>query len=156
MPRAVLPQVLAGLLVAQAAAAADLILRNGNIVTLDPIKPRVEAVAIAEGLVVATGSTGEVMKRKTSGTRVIDLGGRTVIPGLNDSHAHVVRGGRFYNLELRWDGVRSLERALAMVAEQARLTPDGQWVRVGDGGTVNPYWSVYGGKHPLTEPWNPP
>src|SRR5690606_27047111 len=72
----------------------------------------------------------EITARRGDGTRVIDAGGRTVIPGLNDSHAHVVRGGRFYNLELRWDGVNSLEKALEMVSRQAERTPDGQWVRV--------------------------
>ena len=66
-------------------------------------------------------------------TRVIDAGGRRVIPGLNDSHLHAVRGGRFYNLELRWDGVDSLERALQMIREQAERTPKGQWVRVDRG-----------------------
>jgi hypothetical protein len=70
-------------------------------------------------------------------TRVIDAGGHTVIPGLNDSHTHVVRGGRFYNLELRWDGVESLQRGLAMIREQAERTPEGQWVRVIGG------WSPY-------------
>jgi predicted amidohydrolase YtcJ len=53
-----------------------------------------------------------------------------VIPGLNDSHLHAVRGALFYNLELRWDGVRSLQRGLQMIREQAKRTPKDQWVRV--------------------------
>jgi predicted amidohydrolase YtcJ len=68
---------------------------------------------------------------------VIDAGGRTLIPGLNDSHLHAVRGGRFYNLELRWDGVKSLKQGLAMIREQAERTPKGHWVRVIGG------WSPY-------------
>src|SRR5690606_28584300 len=52
------------------------------------------------------------------------------IPGLNDSHLHLTRGGRFYNSELRWDGVKTLKRALQMLKEQARRTPEGEWVRV--------------------------
>jgi predicted amidohydrolase YtcJ len=61
---------------------------------------------------------------------LIDLGGRTAIPGLNDSHLHIIRGGLNYNLELRWDGVPSLADALRMLKEQARRTPYPQWVRV--------------------------
>jgi predicted amidohydrolase YtcJ len=74
---------------------------------------------------------------KGEATRIIDAQGHTIIPGLNDSHAHAVRGGRFYNLELRWDGVESLERGLAMIREQAKRTPKGQWVRIIGG------WSPY-------------
>jgi predicted amidohydrolase YtcJ len=77
------------------------------------------------------------MRLRGDRTRVIDAGGRRVIPGLNDSHIHAVRGGRFYNLELRWDGVELLERALQMIGEQAKRTPKGQWVRVIGG------WSPY-------------
>ena len=66
---------------------------------------------------------------------VIDLGGRTVIPGLNDSHMHPIRGGLNYNMELRWDGVPSLADALRMLKEQAARTPPPQWVRVVGGWT---------------------
>lgn len=126
---AILAVTLAG--VAHAAPGdADLILRNGNVVTLDPLRPRAEAVAIDDGIIVATGSDEAVLARRGEDTKVIDLDGRTVVPGLNDSHTHVVRGGRFYNTELRWDGIDRLERALGMIAEQAGRTPEGQWVRV--------------------------
>jgi predicted amidohydrolase YtcJ len=67
--------------------------------------------------------------------RVIDLGRRTVIPGLNDSHMHPIRGGLNYNMELRWDGVPSLADALRMLREQAQRTPPPQWVRVVGGWT---------------------
>jgi predicted amidohydrolase YtcJ len=63
-------------------------------------------------------------------TLVIDLKGRRVIPGLNDSHTHPIRGGLNYNMELRWDGVPNLADALRMLKEQARRTPPPQWVRV--------------------------
>src|SRR5260221_642010 len=66
---------------------------------------------------------------------VIDLGGRTVIPGLNDSHMHPIRGGLNYNMELRWDGVPSLADALRMLKEQAQRTPPPQWLRVVGGWT---------------------
>ena len=68
-------------------------------------------------------------------TKVIDAGGRTVIPGLNDSHMHPIRGGLNYNMELRWDGVPSLADALRMLKEQAARTPPPQWVRVVGGWT---------------------
>jgi predicted amidohydrolase YtcJ len=68
-------------------------------------------------------------------TRLVDLGGHTVIPGLNDSHLHVIRGGLHYNLELRWDGVPSLADAMRMMREQALRTPAPQWVRVVGGWT---------------------
>src|SRR5262249_56626962 len=67
---------------------------------------------------------------KGPGTRVVDLGGRTAIPGLNDSHIHPIRGGLNYNLELRWDGVPSLADAMALLKDRARRTPPPQWVRV--------------------------
>src|SRR5690606_37523066 len=74
---------------------------------------------------------------KGADSLVVSAKGRTVIPGLNDSHLHVTRGGRFYALELRWDGVASLARSLEMIHEQAARTPAGQCVRVVGG------WSPY-------------
>jgi hypothetical protein len=109
---------------------AELIVKNAKVATLDGARPAAEAFAVRGGAFVAVGSNEEIAALRGGGTRVVDAGGRRVIPGLNDSHLHAVRGGRFYNLELRWDGVDSLERGLRMVAEQARRTPRGQWVRV--------------------------
>ncbi|MGP1397323.1 MAG: amidohydrolase [Inquilinaceae bacterium] len=111
-------------------SGVDLILHNGTIVTLDPLRPRAEAIAIDDGIVVATGTSADMLTRQGTDTDVIDLAGRTVIPGLNDSHTHIVRGGRFYNTELRWDGVESLAQGLEMISAQASRTPDDQWVRV--------------------------
>jgi len=116
---------------------ADLIVRNAKVTTMDEARPTAEAFASRGETFVAVGSEAEVMRLRGESTRVIDAGGRRVIPGLNDSHLHVVRGGRFYNLELRWDGVDSLARGLAMIREQAKRTPKGQWVRVVGG------WSPY-------------
>ena len=109
---------------------ADLILINGRIATQEPGQAFVSALAIRDGLVVAAGTDREALAHQGPKTRVVDLRGRTVVPGLNDSHLHIVRGGRFYNAELRWDGVPSLARALDMLREQAERTPAGQWVRV--------------------------
>lgn len=108
----------------------ELILRNGRITTIDRTRPEVRALAIKDGLVQAAGSDDEVMPLKGVSTRVVDLNDRRVIPGLNDSHLHLIRGGLNYNMELRWDGVPSLADALRMLKEQARRTPAPQWVRV--------------------------
>src|SRR3954454_23680908 len=108
----------------------ELILYNGRITTLDPSNPTATAVLIENGVFTAVGSDQQIMARRQTSTDVIDLNRRTVIPGLNDSHLHLIRGGLNYNLELRWDGVPSLADALRLLREQARRTPPPQWVRV--------------------------
>lgn len=109
---------------------AETIVVNGRIATMDKARLFASAVAIKDGRFIAVGTDDEVMALKGAGTRVIDAGGRTVAPGLDDSHIHLIRGGLNYNLELRWDGVNSLSDALLMLREQARRTPAPQWVRV--------------------------
>ncbi|MHC1727839.1 MAG: amidohydrolase [Syntrophobacteraceae bacterium] len=109
---------------------AELIFVNGRISTMNKRNPWVSAIAAGEGLILAAGTDAEVTALKGEHTRVIDLKGKTVIPGLNDFHTHVIRGGLNYNMELRWDGVPSLSDALGMLREQARRTPPPQWVRV--------------------------
>lgn len=117
----------------------DVILHNGKVAVSgeEGAYRFAEAVAIADGLIEAVGDSQALLEDAGETARIIDLQGRTVIPGLNDSHTHAVRGGRFYNLELRWDGVDRLEKAISMVSEQAQRTPDGEWVRVIGG------WSPY-------------
>lgn len=110
--------------------SADLILFNGRIATMDSKNPFVSAVAIKDGVFIETGDEKDVLAFKSDHTRMIDLEKRTVIPGLNDSHTHLIRGGLNYNMELRWDGVPSLADGLRMLREQAERTPTGQWVRV--------------------------
>lgn len=109
---------------------ADLILFNGRIATMNESQPSVTAVAIREGRFVATGSDRDIMRWRSSSTQMVDLNKRTVIPGLNDSHTHLIRGGLHYNMELRWDGVPSLADAMQMLRRQAERTPPPQWVRV--------------------------
>jgi predicted amidohydrolase YtcJ len=106
----------------------DLILHNGHITTLDAKCPEAKNLAIKDGRIIGVDDA-ETYERGPN-TKIIDLKGRRVIPGLNDSHMHVIRGGLSYNLELRWDGVPSLADALRMLKEQAQRTPPGQWVRV--------------------------
>ena len=109
---------------------ADLILHSGKIVTLDRERLLSSAIAIGEGRVLATGDRADVEKHRRAGTTDVDVRGRTVIPGLNDSHLHLIRGGLNYLMELRWDGVPSLADGLRMLADQARRTPSPQWVRI--------------------------
>jgi predicted amidohydrolase YtcJ len=108
--------------------SADIILKNGKITTLDPRHPEAKSVAIKDGRIVGVDDADDYALDAT--TRVVDLRGRRLIPGLNDSHMHTIRGGLSYNLELRWDGVPSLADALRMLKEQAQRTPPGQWIRV--------------------------
>ncbi|MEM7251114.1 MAG: amidohydrolase [Pseudomonadota bacterium] len=111
------------------------ILINGRFTTLNPSLPRATSVSIKDGKFEAVGSEREVMQLKDDGAQVIDLKKHTVIPGLNDSHTHVIRGGLHYNMELRWEGVPSVADALRMLREQAQRTPAPQWVRVVGGWT---------------------
>lgn len=113
----------------------QLILKNGKITTLDLKQPEVDAIAIVDGKVFATGDENSIMKLAKASTKVIDLNGRRVIPGLNDSHLHIIRGGLNYNMELRWEGVPTVKDALSLLKEQAENTPAPQWVRVVGGWT---------------------
>jgi hypothetical protein len=111
-------------------APADFALVNGRIATQDERRSVVQAIGIKDGLVHAVGDAATVQAVCGPDTKTIDLQGRTAIPGLVDSHSHPIRGGLYYNLELRWDGVPSLADALRMLRDQAQRTPPNQWVRV--------------------------
>ncbi|MGZ5170916.1 MAG: amidohydrolase family protein, partial [Burkholderiales bacterium] len=105
------------------AGPADLVLLNGRIATQDDRRSLVQAVAIKDGRIHATGDDAAISRYRGPSTRSVDLNRRTVIPGLIDSHSHPIRGGLYYNLELRWDGVPSLSDGLRMLREQAHRTP---------------------------------
>jgi predicted amidohydrolase YtcJ len=120
-------------------AAADLILTQGRFTTLNPGQPTAEAVAIRDGRFLAVGTEREVAAFAGPGTQVIDLKGRRVLPGLIDNHLHIIRGGLNFNLELRWDGVRSLSDAMSMLKAQVAKTPPPQWVRVVGGFTEHQF-----------------
>jgi predicted amidohydrolase YtcJ len=111
-------------------SATDLILHNGVFTTLDRSNPAATAVAVKDGRFAAVGRDQDVMKLAESDTKVIDLKGRPVLPGLIDNHLHIIRGGLNFNMELRWDGVRSLADAMTMLKRQVAVTPPPQWVRV--------------------------
>lgn len=121
------------------APTPDLILINGKFATLDRANPQADAVALTGGKFTAVGTRDDVMRLAGSSTEVIDLKGRRVIPGLIDSHMHIIRGGLNYNMELRWDGVRSLADAMRMLKAQVDRTPAPQWVRVVGGFTEHQF-----------------
>ena len=119
--------------------APDLILRGGRFTTLDRANPAASAVAIKDGLFMAVGADEEVAPLAAEETRVVDLKGRRVLPGLIDNHLHIIRGGLNFNMELRWDGVRSLADAMSMLKRQVAITPPPQWVRVVGGFTAHQF-----------------
>jgi predicted amidohydrolase YtcJ len=120
-------------------AAPDLVLHRGLFTTLDRARPAASAVAIKDGRFVRVGSDREVMPLAGPDTKLIDLRGRRVLPGLCDNHMHIIRGGLNYNMELRWDGVRSLQHAMSLLDRQVAVTPAPQWVRVVGGFTEHQF-----------------
>jgi predicted amidohydrolase YtcJ len=117
----------------------DLILHHGLFATLDRSNPAAAAVAIKDGLFTAVGHVGDVMKLAGPSTNIVDLKGRRVLPGLIDNHLHIIRGGLNFNMELRWDGVWSLNDAMGMLKKQVTITPPPQWVRVVGGFTEHQF-----------------
>lgn len=118
---------------------ADIVLHNGLITTLDRANPNATAVAVKDGLFMDVGTDSEVMALAGPDTKIVDLKGKRVLPGLIDNHTHVVRGGLNFNMELRWDGVRSLADAIDMLKRQVAITPAPQWVRVVGGFTEHQF-----------------
>lgn len=117
----------------------DLVLHGGRLTTLDRARPAATAVAIRDGRFQQVGDDAEILALCGPQTRRVDLKGRRVLPGLIDNHLHLIRGGLNFNLELRWDGVRSLADAMAMLRRQVAITPAPQWVRVVGGFTEHQF-----------------
>jgi predicted amidohydrolase YtcJ len=117
------------------AQTAETILVNGKILTVDRNDTIVQALAIRDGRILATGSNEDMRKRADQNTKVIDLGGRTVTPGLIDSHIHALRAGLTYSVELSWIGVPSLAKGLDLIREAARTSRPGTWIKIGGGWT---------------------
>jgi predicted amidohydrolase YtcJ len=119
--------------------APDWILHHGAFSTLDPANPTADAVAIHCGRFTQVGAGRDVLRLAGPETRVVDLKGRRVLPGLSDNHIHIIRGGLNFNMELRWDGVRSLADAMNLLKRQVAITPAPQWVRVVGGFTEHQF-----------------
>jgi predicted amidohydrolase YtcJ len=117
------------------AQSADTVLVNGKVITLDGRSSVAQGIAIHDGRILETGTNEDVRKRADAHTKVVDLGGRTVIPGLMDSHIHALRAGLTYSVELSWIGVPSLAKGLDLIREAARTAKPGQWIKIGGGWT---------------------
>ena len=122
----------AGLIPAQAFAADPpaRIFFNGHVLTMDASDRVAEAVAIDGDRIVAVGSNNEVQRLAGPRTKVLDLGGRTLIPGLSDAHNHAIRGGQTYRFETYWYDATSLAEALYALKETGRTKGPGKWVTV--------------------------
>src|SRR6202162_3966905 len=120
-------------------SSPDLILHRGLFTTLARSQPTATAVAVQDGKFTAVGHDRDVMALAGPKTRMIDLKGRRILPGLIDNHLHIIRGGLNFNMELRWDGVRSLADAMSMLKRQVAVTPPPQWVRVVGGFTEHQF-----------------
>ncbi|NNG25474.1 amidohydrolase [Telluria aromaticivorans] len=118
------------------APGADLIVHNAKIFTGNLAQPEASALAVKNGRIYSVGTDAEILALKGASTRIIDSRSRRLIPGIIDSHTHVLNESG-YNYNVRWDGVPTLRQALAMLSEQSKRTPEGQWVKVIGG------WSPY-------------
>ena len=118
------------------APGADMIVHNAKIFTGNPAQPAASALAVKNGRIYSVGTDAEMLALKNASTKIIDSRGRRLIPGIIDAHTHVLNEGG-NNYTLRWDGVPTLRQALSMLAEQAKRTPEGHWVKVIGG------WSPY-------------
>ncbi len=107
---------------------AELLFTNANIYTLESARPRAEALAVADGRIVAIGSAAEVLASRGAQTRVVDLQGRTVLPGLIDAHGHMQNLGSFALGRLDLSTAKSYDEVIAMVRAKAEQTPPGQWI----------------------------
>jgi predicted amidohydrolase YtcJ len=131
--------LLAGFVSAHAQEAPDTIFLNGKIVTVDEFFSIAEAVAVRGDTIVAVGSNEDIDSLKGDATRVLDLQGRTVIPGLIDNHNHVVRATEYWPNDTRLDGVTSRSTALAMLKAKAQKLPPGEWLMSLGGWTENQF-----------------
>ena len=114
-------------------APADLVLRGGKIVTVDKEFSIRQAVAIKDGRILAVGTERDVRPLIGPGTRVIELAGRTVIPGLVDGRIHATAACMNWSTELHWQTTRTLSDALRQIAAAAKSRPRGSWIVVGGG-----------------------
>ena len=138
----VLAAVLAVVLKAQAPAPppddrvvhyADMVVLNGKVVTVDDQSSIQEAVAIRDGRFLAVGTSADMRRLAGASTRIIDAGGRTVLPGLIDSHVHLIQAAVFWRDEIRVDEARSLDDIFAAIRARAAAVPPGTWILIRGG-----------------------
>jgi predicted amidohydrolase YtcJ len=134
-----LPAILLCLAAPAWAQAPDTVLVNGKVVTLDARSTTQEAIAVRDGHIIAVGTTADIRKLAGPATRVIDARGRTVIPGLIDSHLHAIRAALSFSTEVNWIGARSLEEALGRIRAASRTMKPGSWLIVAGGWNVQQF-----------------
>jgi predicted amidohydrolase YtcJ len=117
------------------AQSADTVLFNGKIVTVDKDFSVQQALAIGNGRIVATGSSAAMKKLAGDKAKLVDLGGRTVIPGLTDGHIHGIRAALTFGTEVNWIGVPTLKEALEKIRTAAKAQKPGSWIVVAGGWT---------------------
>ena len=117
------------------AQTADTILFNGKILTVDKDFSTQQAVAIGDGKILATGASAAMKKLAAKSATLIDLGGRTVIPGLTDGHIHGIRAALTFGTEVNWIGVPALKDALEKIGQAAKAQKPGSWIVVAGGWT---------------------
>jgi predicted amidohydrolase YtcJ len=111
----------------QPVSAADAVFLNGNFITMDEKKPRAQALAVKDGKILAVGSTADIRKLAGEKTKVTDLGGKTVVPGMIDAHCHVLSYGTSLR-KLNFVGTKSLDEIVNMVREKAKRCEPGEWI----------------------------
>ncbi|MFQ5912005.1 MAG: amidohydrolase family protein [Nitrospinota bacterium] len=119
--------------------APDYVLVNGKLVTVDAENTIAQGIAILGNRIAAIGSSKEIKALAGENTRVVDLGGRTVIPGLIDSHIHAIRGALTFGREIGWTDAKSLQEALAMIKKATAHVPKGEWINVVGGWHVSQF-----------------
>ncbi len=134
-----LPAILLCLAAPAWAQVPETVLLNGKVVTLDARSTTQEALAVRDGHITAVGTTADIRKLAAPSTRVIDLRGRTVIPGLIDSHLHAIRAALSFSTEVNWIGARSLEEALGRIRAASRTMKPGSWLIVAGGWNVQQF-----------------
>jgi len=128
---ALLSLTLSPLLGAQSQPAADLVIRNAKIWTVDKNRPTAQAVAVLADRIVAVGSNDDVKAWQGAQTRVIDAAGKLLLPGFNDSHVHFIDGGLALD-SLQLNDATSAAEFTHRIAERAKVTPKGDWITSGD------------------------
>jgi predicted amidohydrolase YtcJ len=120
-------------------AQGTTVLLNGKILTVDSRSSIAQAIAVRDGRIVSVGTSAELRKMAGTQARVIDLEGRTVIPGLIDSHMHAIRAALSFSTEVNWIGTRSLTEALDRIHQAAQTMPAGAWLIVAGGWNVQQF-----------------
>jgi predicted amidohydrolase YtcJ len=115
------------------AQSADTLITHGKILTVDSRFRTVEALAIKDGRIIATGTSAQIARRAGKNTQVIDVAGATVILGLIDNHMHFTRAVERWHTQVRFEGVDSRREALRLLAAKAASLKPGDWIMVQGG-----------------------